>query len=70
VLGAPRSTRSHCGSLNALDQRVPALPSTAALAGKVAFSTLDAAAGRPRAALAVPQVPPVRVPYTSNSHSE
>ena len=26
---APRSTLSHCGSLNALDQRVPVLPSTA-----------------------------------------
>ena len=27
---APRSTCSHCGSENALDQRVPVLPSTAA----------------------------------------
>ena len=30
----PRSTWSHCGSLNALDQRVPVLPSTAADAGR------------------------------------
>ena len=29
----PRSTCSHCGSENALDQRVPVLPSTAAEAG-------------------------------------
>src|SRR3954447_2194176 len=56
---APRSTRNHCGSLNALDQRVPVLPSTAALAGKLAFSVLEAVAGRPcesrvSAALAAP----------------
>ena len=44
---APRSTWIHCGSLNALDQRVPVLPSTAADAGKVAFSVEDAVAGRP-----------------------
>ena len=30
VADAPRSTCSHCGSLNALDQRVPVLPSTEA----------------------------------------
>ena len=30
VAVAPRSTWSHCGSLKALDQRVPVLPSTAA----------------------------------------
>ena len=30
---APRSTCSHCGSENALDQRVPVLPSTASDAG-------------------------------------
>ena len=43
----PRSTWIHCGSLNALDQRVPALPSKALDAGKVAFSAEDAVAGRP-----------------------
>ena len=43
----PRSTWSHCGSLNALDQRVPALPSTAAEAGVPAFSVEEAVAGRP-----------------------
>ncbi|BCB79443.1 hypothetical protein Pflav_058530 [Phytohabitans flavus] len=30
---APRSTWIHCGSLNALDQRVPVLPSNAAETG-------------------------------------
>ena len=43
----PRSTWSHCGSLAALDHRVPVLPSTAALAGVPAFSTDDAVAGLP-----------------------
>src|SRR6266567_2798155 len=43
----PRSTCSHCGSENALDQRVPVLPSTAFDAGKLAFSTDDAVAGLP-----------------------
>src|SRR6266851_4594661 len=42
---APRSTCSHCGSLNALDQRVAVLPSTAFAAGNVAFSTDDAVVG-------------------------
>src|SRR5580700_18141 len=41
---APRSTSSHCGSANALDHRVPVLPSTAAEAGNDAFSTDDAVA--------------------------
>src|SRR6266566_1008609 len=45
VAGAPRSTCSHCGSLAALDQRVPALPSTAAVAGVPAFSVDEAVAG-------------------------
>ncbi len=44
---APRSTWSHCGSLNVLDQRVPGLPSTAADAGVPAPSTDDAVAGLP-----------------------
>jgi hypothetical protein len=47
VAVAPRSTCSHCGSLNALDHRVPVLPSTAALAGVPAFSLLDAVAVLP-----------------------
>src|SRR5918999_1151212 len=42
----PRSTWSHCGSLKALDQRVPGLPSTAAAAGVPAFSADEAVAGR------------------------
>ncbi len=59
VAVAPRSTWSHCGSLNALDQRVPVLPSTAAEAGVPAFSVEDAVAGLPcessgSAAAAVP----------------
>jgi hypothetical protein len=44
---APRSTCSHCGSLNALDHRVPVLPSTAFDAGNVEFSSDDAVAGIP-----------------------
>ena len=52
---APRSTRSHCGSAKALDQRVPVLPSTAVDAGKVAFSSDEAVAGLPWATFAVPQ---------------
>src|SRR5690349_5269512 len=61
-LAEPRSTCSHCGSENALDQRVPVLPSTAAEAGKPAFSVDDAVAGWLRAAFAVPQVLPDREP--------
>src|SRR5258706_14873716 len=48
----PRSTRSHCGSLAALDQRVPPLPSTADEAGVPAFSVVDAAAVLPSATIA------------------
>src|ERR1035437_10109719 len=44
---APRSTCSHCGSLNADDQRVPVLPSTAADAGVPAFSVEEAVAALP-----------------------
>ena len=44
---APRSTWIHCGSLNALDQRVPALPSTAFAAAVPAFSVDEAVAGLP-----------------------
>src|SRR4029453_6800383 len=41
VAVAPRSTWIHCGSENADDQRVVALPSTAAEAGVPAFSVDD-----------------------------
>ena len=44
---APRSTWIHCGSENALDQRVLVLPSTAFEAGNEAFSTDEAVAGWP-----------------------
>ena len=44
---APRSTWIHCGSLNALDHRVVAFPSTALAAGSVAFSVDEAVAGLP-----------------------
>src|ERR1051326_9389592 len=44
---APRSTCSHCGSLNAEDQRVPVLPSVASAAGVPAFSVEDAVVGLP-----------------------
>src|SRR5690349_1342707 len=71
AVDAPRSTWIHCGSLNALDQRVPALPSTAALAGVPAFSTEDAMAGLPWATFVLPQVPVgAASPKTWNSHSE
>jgi hypothetical protein len=66
----PRSTRIHCGSLKALDQRVAVFPSNAADAGVPAFSVDDAVAGRPAAALAVPQAPDVSSPMTWNSHRE
>ena len=77
----PRSTCHHCASANVLDQRVPRLPSTAALAGVPPFSVVDAVAVLPCATLAVPQVPAVGVgvgvgvipptsPKTWNSHSE
>ena len=51
---APRSTCSHCGSENALDHRVPVLPSTAANAGNEAFSSAEAVAGWFSAASVVP----------------
>ena len=47
VYVAPRSTDSHCGSLKALDHRVPVLPSTALPAAVPAFSADDAVAGFP-----------------------
>src|SRR5690349_24931700 len=42
-----RSTCNHWGSANVLDQRVPALPSTAAAAVKAALSTDEAVAALP-----------------------
>jgi hypothetical protein len=67
----PRSTWSHCGSANALDQRVALLPSVAFAAGKDAFSTDDAVVGLPCAAFVVPHAAaPPGVPNTWNSHSE
>src|SRR5215471_20918164 len=41
----PRSTSSHCGSENWLDQRVLAFPSVAFPAGKLAFSCDEAVVG-------------------------
>jgi hypothetical protein len=70
VAVAPRSTWIHCGSANALDHRVLALPSTALPGPNVAFSVEDAVAGRPSAAFALPQVAAANVPKTWNSHSE
>jgi len=37
----PRSTRIHCGSLNALDHRVPPLPSTARLGVNAAAERVE-----------------------------
>src|SRR6266700_1631431 len=51
----PRSTSSHCGSENALDQRVPVLPSTAFWGVRLAFSCEEAVAVLPSATLVVPQ---------------
>jgi|SRR6185437_761494 hypothetical protein len=70
VCAEPRSTCSHCGSLKALDHRVPVLPSKAAPAGVPAFSVDDAVAGWPCALLALPHVLVVVDPNTWNSQSE
>jgi len=51
----PRSTSSHCGSENWLDQRVPRFPSVAFGAGKLALSCDDAVVGWWRATFVVPQ---------------
>src|SRR5260370_41057723 len=56
---APRSTCSHCGSLNALDQRVAVLPSAALAAGFPAFSTDDAVVTLPSARFGAPPPPPL-----------
>ena len=47
VSDAPRSTCNHCGSLAALDHRVPVLPSTAFAATVPPFSVDDAVAVLP-----------------------
>src|SRR5258708_109915 len=65
----PRSTWSHCGSLKALDQRVPVLPSTAFAAGNPAFSVEDAAAAWSSATFVVPQRPAPPAVETLHSHS-
>src|SRR5215472_18704818 len=65
----PRSTSSHCGSENADDHRVPVLPSTAAPAVKVEFSSDDAVAVLLSATFVVPQALLDAV-KTWNSHSE
>src|SRR5215469_2020312 len=65
----PRSTSSHCGSENALDQRVPVFPSVALDAGNEEFSSDDAVVGWFRARLVLPQELLV-VPKTWNSQSE
>src|SRR5215472_2295986 len=51
----PRSTSSHCGSENWLDQRVFRFPSVAFAAGKLALSCDDAVVGRWSAMFVVPQ---------------
>src|SRR6185312_6193807 len=71
----PRSTRSHCGSLQALPHRVDALPSTAPAAGAPPFSVDDASAGLPcesseSAACAVPTPTIVRVPASAATAAE
>ena len=70
VAVAPRSTCSHCGSLKALDQRVPVFPSTAAAAGVLAFSVEDAVAGWFSARLPPVHAVVSKAPSTWNSHRE
>ena len=69
----PRSTSSHWGSEKALDHLVPVLPSTAAEAGKVAFSVEDAVAGCPWesrvAACALPAAPAVNIAARASTAS-
>src|SRR5258707_5683148 len=61
----PRSTSSHCGSENALDQRVDRLPSVAFDAGNEEFCNDDAVVGWFSARLVVPQPAPVPGPKTA-----
>src|SRR5690242_6966259 len=51
----PRSTWIHCGSLKALAQRVPVLPSTAALQGVPVFSVDEQVTALFRARLVPPE---------------
>src|ERR1700733_6836099 len=54
--GEPRSTSSHCGSLDRLDQRVPGSPSVASGAGEsVASWVEEAVVGWSSARSCVPQ---------------
>src|SRR5690348_10613071 len=55
---APRSTCIHCGSENALDHRVPVLPSTARFGPVPAFSLPELVAVLLSATFVVPQDPP------------
>ncbi len=61
----PRSTRTHWGSLKALDQRVPALPSVAFAAPVPAFSVEDAVVGLPCAMFVPPPPLPGALLYTA-----
>src|SRR5689334_22441704 len=55
----PRSTCSHCGSLNALDQRDPVLPSVAFAAAVPGASVEDAVVGWPwDSSVPLPPPPP------------
>src|SRR5215472_3561611 len=65
----PRSTSIHCGSENALDQRVPVFPSVALAAGKLAFSVDDAVVGWCSATFVVPQVAAVAMGAAAGSDS-
>src|SRR5260370_22512179 len=62
----PRSTRSHCGSENALDHRVPVFPSVAAEAGNEALWIVDAVVGWLSAILVVPQSAPLGLAVQRN----
>src|SRR5215831_17015902 len=67
----PRSTSSHCGSENWLDQRVLRFPSVAFAAGKLEFSWDDAVVGWWSAMFVVPHdVPEPAGANTWNSNSE
>src|SRR5580658_294556 len=55
----PRSTLSHCGSENALDQRVDRFPSVASDGGQLEVCCDEAVVGWSSAIFVVPQLPPV-----------
>jgi hypothetical protein len=66
----PRSTCTHCGSEAAELQRVPSLPSVAAVAGVPAFSVDEAVVGWPWALLPVEHDVGADPPKTWNSQIE